>query len=378
MRDRVVMVSVVLLVLIALGAGGIMFRSMQQTQQANQALVAALQKLTTGTKVDSGMVTVKFQLRLGTEQGPPVVGVPVKISGSPFGEKPESLQTSTDANGIATFGPIRSGKYDGWIGTAQGLKIDFPEVFYPGTDPTISIIVPDSSPKPLQLAVEWPNSQDKDWLMLVGGTTHSRAGDMSWTGNFFAGVDSDGRMYSVPKMEIISEIYGKWNTVKRGEVQVIEDGVPISGDVLAPDRIWLLNRRIDRTNGQADPLTGVFYAIVGKFGLNDSASPTKDFDLKQSVDGIWKIALPRAMKQTMSVIDLEEKLDGQTIDPDLVKLLPGLLVDAIPLSHDTLVYGGEPNRDFGKGNSLEVNNLDSSNQDTNSDNPARQVHTLLR
>ena len=178
MSQRIMLGVVVLLAAACVAASVFAWLSFRQGQQLNQALLARLEEL--GSRpaavaaVPSDVAVATFRLVEEGEGGEPVPGAEVVLEGNPFMEKyRDRIEIKTGADGLATLGPIRPGRYD--------LSVSIPSGFYHkqrrvllfgGSDNEKVIVCPRGAgvrvPEPdVRVAFDWPDDIDPDATLVV-------------------------------------------------------------------------------------------------------------------------------------------------------------------------------------------------------------------
>ena len=125
MKDRVLLVGMVVMIITCLATCAVAWRSMQDSRTINQAVLARLEALTSTSAPQAASAsewgTVRIRVVNGSPKGPPLSGVSGRFSGWPYGgNRIEGLRFTTDANGAAGIGPIRPGRYTLRIATDWG------------------------------------------------------------------------------------------------------------------------------------------------------------------------------------------------------------------------------------------------------------------
>jgi len=116
MSQRIMLGVVVLLAVACVAASVFAWLSFQQGQQLNQALLARLEEMASrpaaAAVVPSDLAVATFRLVEEGEDGKPVANARVALVGNPFLDKDrDTIAVKTGADGVATLGPIRPGRY---------------------------------------------------------------------------------------------------------------------------------------------------------------------------------------------------------------------------------------------------------------------------
>ncbi len=151
MRNRLMIVAILLLAVASVAASIFAWKSFQQAQQTNQAMLATLERLATSKStpnqvaVPSDLGTALIRVLKGGENGEPVAGFEAQLSGQPFKENdPVKLIETTDAGGVARFGPIRPGQYGLWM-TEDAFDLRYSQnlFVFEGRQVEETVILPD-------------------------------------------------------------------------------------------------------------------------------------------------------------------------------------------------------------------------------------------
>lgn len=178
MSQRIMLVVVVVLAAACVAASVFAWLSFQQGQQLNQALLARLEDLASRPAavagVPSDVAVATFRLVEEGEDGEPVPGARVVLEGNPFMEKyRDRIEIETGADGVATLGPIRPGRYDLNVSIRPGFHYGQRGVLLFGGSENEKVIVcpPGAGVRvpevDVTVAFNWPDDIDPDATLVV-------------------------------------------------------------------------------------------------------------------------------------------------------------------------------------------------------------------
>ncbi len=195
MKERIVMAGVVVAALACVVTAVVAWTAVRQNQAVNRAVLAKLESLVSRPNSESApsdWVKVVVRLREGSADGPPVVGTAVWLNGDAFGTGECTLDGTTDASGMAMFGPIRPGRYDLSL-TVQGLAGGEELTLYPRAVQEFVLVCPPADVwTRATIRVDWPEELP--------------AGDLA-AALLFSPVERtltlDNRTWAVPRLYVV-------------------------------------------------------------------------------------------------------------------------------------------------------------------------------
>lgn len=207
MRDRILMVLVGLMVVASVATAAFAWRALAQNQRINETMLARLEALATRPAADLPQDWSKASISLIKEgSGEPIEGRNLSIKGKAFSEESVHLNATTNEKGIASFGPIRPGRYEivnlsehgfrfggqGNVGhTAQWLTL------YPGQELERTIVCPSFPRARVSFDLDW-GGQEPSSTVLMGM-------DFLKAGNNFVLVDEIPWYYGGQSLGLTSD-----------------------------------------------------------------------------------------------------------------------------------------------------------------------------
>lgn len=180
MKDRIFLV-VTLLVLTVLIASVVMPWAAQQNKinaeileqlknLSRPAPPAATQAVAVESSALSNWATGRVKLLKGGEGGRPAEGIRIHLKGKPFPDNDEeSLDATTDAEGVASFGPIQPGRYEVTYSMPGFHLLTNKITLYPGSGEFIMPYPPEQAYGRLEMKLEGDEElPDHEYLFYVG------------------------------------------------------------------------------------------------------------------------------------------------------------------------------------------------------------------
>lgn len=163
MKDRLMLIGVAVVLVAVLAFLGVSWAAQSRINQAILAKLEGLSARPSAPAVPENWAKAVVRVVEGAKGGPPVAGVELSLNGKPFTDSEQStLNAETDAEGRASFGPVRPGEYQL---TARNLKLGLsrePQVaLYPGQVFEQVLVCP---PKSAQGQVSFQLSELPRWL----------------------------------------------------------------------------------------------------------------------------------------------------------------------------------------------------------------------
>jgi len=162
MNQRIAMISNAVLAAACIAVCIIAFLAMRQNNRIAETLIGkmeAMSKEEEATAASSAWAEAKIKVVRGSPEGEPAADFFVDLSGEMFNPGTrEELTERTDADGVASFGLVRPGRYTVWIRELDVLSNSREIIFYPGRQERDPIVWPDSPtiPAPVSFTVEIP------------------------------------------------------------------------------------------------------------------------------------------------------------------------------------------------------------------------------
>ena len=163
----------------------------QELLKQNQAMMAQLATLAdrpVGTDVISDWFPLLVRVVKNDEAKTPAQGFQVHLNGPHVSDSDNSgVRITTDENGIADFGKVRSGHFNGTITAPWGEGSSFGVTVKPGTHPEKEVTCPAGPPKSIEAkpVVNWPKElQGKDIALVihVSRSDATTIGQRQWMG----------------------------------------------------------------------------------------------------------------------------------------------------------------------------------------------------
>ena len=145
----------------------------QQGREVNAAILAKLETLAAGPEQEADSLEwTELTVRCvnETEDGPPAVGFKVLLQGKIFNASELAIASgTTDAQGIAHFGPIRPGGYQVSVDAPWGIRSSRGVSLFPGSERTETFVCPEGprDTVDVELAVDWPADLKEKGLGLA-------------------------------------------------------------------------------------------------------------------------------------------------------------------------------------------------------------------
>ncbi|MHC4181002.1 MAG: hypothetical protein ACYSWU_26180 [Planctomycetota bacterium] len=174
MRERITLVLMGLAVAACFAAIGLAWMAFQEIRESNQTLLAKLNGLkvkAVESKGPSEWTELSVGLIKGRKGGGPAEGFTVGLSGNAINPSERvELSEVADQQGLATFSPIRPGKFHLYVQSPWGHEYYRELVLLPGGPHFEEIVCPAGKPSmaDVSFAVEWPDELQDRKLLLHG------------------------------------------------------------------------------------------------------------------------------------------------------------------------------------------------------------------
>ncbi|HUT22993.1 MAG TPA: permease prefix domain 1-containing protein [Sumerlaeia bacterium] len=360
MKDRMVVVGVLLMAAVCFAMAAFMWVSLAQNRETNRAMLEIMQKMAApvgGASEEtaaSGLSQLTIRVVRGKGDGEAIPGAEVQLNGCPFGEQSEQLTERTDRNGLARFGPLRPGKYHF---TVPGLPRDHVFGYY--TRNTAGL---------------WANDLDSDEYALYGTRSHEETivypsieltsaavtaglpddtgqapillglsfvgriasgGNCVWQSGFRVCLAPDGRMY---------EDHSHGRVLYHPKRPAIE-GIPLPamGYRLASMRAAFLDDEWEKdAESGGEDLAGRAYKVAIERNLPLSGPGAAAFQAIPRSRNDWRVEIPENL---IGIIREEARVSGGlhtprpvgTVEPTLAAIVDGKISDVVPIVKDTVV-----------------------------------------
>lgn len=157
MKERITIGIMAGFLLLAAVAAAFTWQALREGREVNSAILARLEQLAKAPEPAKSAIPenwTKVLLRVAVEGGGPKPGLDVQLSGGAFSDNKDTLRATTDEQGVASFGPIRPGRYALWVGdspdttgtlTLSSLHTRKELTLYPGQSTEITLTYPAAS-----------------------------------------------------------------------------------------------------------------------------------------------------------------------------------------------------------------------------------------
>jgi hypothetical protein len=166
MNQRIAMISNAVLAAACIAVCVIAFLGLRQSNRIAEALIAKIETMGgagEATAASSVWADANIKVVRGSPEGEPMAGLSARLSGEMFNPgTTDTLNQRTDADGVASFGLVRPGRYalriEDRTEPRQDLSNRREMIFYPGRNEPDPIVWPSSPtiPAPVSFAVEMP------------------------------------------------------------------------------------------------------------------------------------------------------------------------------------------------------------------------------
>ncbi|MBL7649338.1 MAG: hypothetical protein JNK74_24435 [Candidatus Hydrogenedentes bacterium] len=193
MRDTVMRewIQTGVVVVVAIAVVVFMTLVMRQMNTANQAVLEALKSNATAV---NPLVTLKVKVTRGTEDGPPAEGVEIRLTGAAFGNERVHISRSTDATGVANFGPMQAGQFEAFAtDPTSDLSFDGSKVvtLFAGSAPeVVKLVAPDVVPRDVSLDFSSPVVLGENRGLSGSVFAKWEINGAAWKGNTWFSVDA--------------------------------------------------------------------------------------------------------------------------------------------------------------------------------------------
>jgi len=346
MNQRTLLTTCIILAAACVATATFSFLSLRQTQQANEALQKAnvavlgkLEDLSRQAQTNSPWAHFKVHVRRGTEDGPPVEGIEVSLSGKAYSENQETLTSKTGSNGWCRFGPVRAGKYVLFVGPYERIVVrreaprsdadkEFPfgSRWFPLLNPgeqEQTIVYPDVSTGTIRFAPEVPSEfADKD---LVFSCDFGFQFD-GWVPNpgLSVYVDRNGELYEPGargyRFAVLRKIHPPQRSVSHLALNARASYIGVlcrAGDGLTTAPYCEVYRYPQAAPSQVSANSLVF-----------------PFHVKPNRENVWEIELPERLIR-----------DTRAAFPDL--LVAGRVIRTVPIEYEDNVRTADARWSFG-------------------------------